>query len=169
MESISLPARTFKGWNEFSFVYLNIYIYLPIIRKKISKYYMDEQIKTSEIIAKYRGIYEGLKPIYSPAIGEKVYFNMPGFKHLIFKGKHRRQTKAILNRLVLIPLIAPVIINCKEETEIRIRKENIDGKKIRVTYYALEAHVGKDSVRVRVITRKVGEKGKHYFQSIMKY
>ena len=94
---------------------------------------------------------------------------MFGFKHLIFKGKHRRDSKAIFNRLVLIPLIVPVIRNCDEEVEIRIRRETIDGKKIRVTYYALEARVGKDSVRVRVITRKVGTQGKHFFQSIMKY
>jgi len=128
-----------------------------------------ERLPTKDLIAKYRTEYERLKPIHSEAIGEKVYFNMPGFKHLIFKGKHRRETAAIFNRLVLVPLIAPVIHNCSEEVEIRIRKETIDGKKVRVTYYALEAHVGKDSVRVRVITRKVGADGKHYFQSIMKY
>jgi hypothetical protein len=126
-------------------------------------------IATKALIAKYRTEYAKLRPIYSAAIGEKVYFNMPGFKHLIFKGKHRRESAAILNRLVLIPLIAPVIHNCSEEVEVRIRKEIIDGKKVRVTYYALEAHVGKDSVRVRVVTRKVGDKGRHYFQSIMKY
>ena len=130
---------------------------------------MDERVKTSDYIEKYKTMYLALKPIKSAAIGEKVYFNISGFKHLIFKGKHRRETKAILNRLVLIPLIAPVIHNCKEEIEIRIRNESIDGKKIKVTYYALEAHVGRDGVRVRVVTRKVGKKGKHYFQSIMKY
>lgn len=128
-----------------------------------------ERLPTKDLIAKYRMEYKKLKPIHSRAIGEKVYFNMPGFKHLIFKGKHRRETAAIFNRLVLIPLIAPVIHNCNEEVEIRIRNEIVDGKKAKVTYYALEAHVGKDSVRVRVVTRKVGEKGKHYFQSIMKY
>lgn len=130
---------------------------------------MSDRVTTSEYIGRYKAIYKTLKPIHSKAIGEKVYFNMPGFKHLIFKGKHRRETKAILNRLVLIPLIAPVIHNCHEEFEIRIRKEIIDGKKVEVTYYALEAHVGKDSVRVRVVTRKVGKNGQHYFQSIMKY
>lgn len=129
----------------------------------------EKRVKTSEYIGRYRTIYKALRPVYSEAIGEKVYFNMPGFKHLVFKGKHRRETKAILNRLILIPLIAPVIHNCSEEVEIRIRKETIEGKKVRVTYYALESHVGKESVRVRVITRKVGEKGRHYFQSIMKY
>ena len=128
-----------------------------------------ERLPTIDLIAKYRAEYASLKPIYSKAIGDKVHFNMFGFKHLIFKGRHRRDTKTIFNRLVLVPLIAPVILNCDEETEIRTRREMIDGKKVKVTYYALEAHVGKDSVRVRVVTRKVGEKGKHYFQSIMKY
>ena len=128
-----------------------------------------ERLPTKDLIAKYRGEYKKLKPIHSEAIGEKVHFNMPGFKHLIFKGKHRRETATIFNRLVLVPLIAPVIHNCSEEVEIRIRNEVVDGKKVKVTYYALEAHVGKDSVRVRVVTRKVGKEGKHYFQSIMKY
>lgn len=129
----------------------------------------DDRITTSDYIDKYKAMYQVLKPIYSKAIGDKVHFNMPGFKHLIFKGKHRRETKAMLNRLILIPLIAPVIHNCEEEKEIRIRKELIDGKKVSVTYYSLEAHVGRESVRVRVVTRKVGTKGKHYFISIMKF
>lgn len=128
-----------------------------------------DQINTSELIEKYKLEYRKIRPVYSKAIGDRVYFNMFGFKHLIFKGKHRRESIIIFNRLVLIPLIAPVIHSCDEEKEIRIRKELIDGRKVKVTYYALEAHVGKDSVRVRVVTRKVGEKGKHYFQSIMKY
>lgn len=124
---------------------------------------------TRDLIEKYKTEYKKISPIYSKVIGDKVYFNMYGFKHLIFKGKHRRDTGAIFNRLVLVPLIIPVIRNCDEEVEIRIRREKIDDKKIRVTYYALEARVGKDSVRVRVVTRKVGTRGKHYFQSIMKY
>jgi len=128
-----------------------------------------EHISTTELIVKYRAEYNKLTPIYSKAIKSKVFFNSPGFKHLIFKGKHRRDTKNIFNRLILVPLIAPVIKNCTEEKEIRIRKELINNKKVCVTYYALEAYVGKDSVRVRVVTRKVGNKGKHYFQSIMKF
>lgn len=130
---------------------------------------MSKRISTKEFVAKYRSSYRRIKPIRSPAIKETVYFNMYGFKHLIFKGKHRRESKALFNRLVLIPLIAPVIHNCDEAQEIRIRKEIINGKKVRVTYHALDAHVGRDSVRVRVITRKVGKKGKHYFHSVMKY
>lgn len=88
---------------------------------------------------------------------------------MIFKGQHRRENKTIFNRLILVPLIAPVIRSCERETEIRQRYEVIGGKEVRVTYYALEAKVGKDAARVQVVTRKVGEKGHHYFQSIMKY
>lgn len=128
-----------------------------------------EHLPTKDLIAKYRSEYVKLRPVHSKAIGEKVYLNMSGFKHLIFKGKHRRESKVIFNRLVLVPLIVPVICNCNEEVEIRVRREVIDNKKVKVTYYALEAHVGKDSVRVRVVTRKVGVDGRHYFQSIMKY
>ena len=128
-----------------------------------------DKVPTSEFIATYKARYKAIRSIHSQAIGEMVHFNMQGFNHLVFKHGHRRSTEVIFNRLVLVPLIAPVIHSCKEEVEIRIRRENIDGKKVKVTYYALEAHVGKDSVRVRVITRKVGEKGNHYFQSIMKY
>lgn len=128
-----------------------------------------DRLPMKEVIEKYKAVYKKLSPTHSRAIGEKVYFNMFGFKHLIFKGKHRRENTAIMNRLVLIPLIVPVIHNCEEEVEIRVRREVIDGKKVRVTYYALEALVGKSSARVRVVTRKVGSKGRHYFQSIMKY
>ena len=91
-----------------------------------------ERLPTIDLIAKYRAEYSKLKPIHSKAIVENVYFNMPGFKHLIFKGKHRRESAAIFNRLVLVPLIAPVIYNCTEEVEIRIRNEIIDGKKVKV-------------------------------------
>lgn len=128
-----------------------------------------DRLPMKDIIEKYRGEYKKISPLYSKAIGDKVYFNMFGFKHLIFKGKHRRDNKTIMNRLVLIPLIVPVIRSCEEEVEIRVRREMIDGKKVKVTYYALEALVGKSSARVRVVTRKVGSKGDHYFQSIMKY
>ncbi len=126
-------------------------------------------ISIKDLIEKYKQDYKLIKPIYSKPIGDKVYFNMFGFKHLIFKEKHRRDNKTIYNRLVLIPLINVVIRNCDEEVEIRMRRENIKGKRTMVTYYALEATVGKSKARVRVITRKVGNKGKHYFQSIMKY
>ncbi|MCL2174027.1 hypothetical protein FWH58_01885 [Candidatus Saccharibacteria bacterium] len=128
-----------------------------------------KELKLSEIIAKYKAIYQKINRVQSPAIGDYVYFNMFGFKHLIFKGHHRRDNLAVYNRLVLIPLIAPVIKNCDREVEIRIRRETVRGKEVKVTYYALESRVGTGSVRVRVVTRQIGDKGRHYFQSIMKY
>ena len=130
---------------------------------------MNAKIPTGELISKYHQLYLQIKPVFSPAINELVYFNNAGFHHLVYKRGHRRAVGEISCRLSLVPLIVPVIKNCAEEVEIRIRKENIKGERIRVTYYALEANVGRSNARVRVVTRKVGEKGKHYFQSIMKY
>lgn len=120
-------------------------------------------------IKNYQRIYKQFQPVFSPAIGEPVYFNQYGFKHLIFKGRHRRSNKIIYERLRLVPLITLVIQQCDEEIELRIRREYINGKPIKVTYYALESKLGVGGARVRVVTRKVGKNGKHYFQSVMQY
>ena len=123
----------------------------------------------SYYIGKYRAVYDGLRPEHSPAIGETVYFNAQGFKHLIFKNNHRRTNAAIRNRLILIPLIPSVIKHCKEVTETRTGIETIKGKQTPVTYKALEANVGKGGARVKVVVKKVGDKGSWYFLSVMKY
>lgn len=130
---------------------------------------MNEGLTTEDFVNKYKEVFGKLSPIKNNITGEPIFFNMVGFKHLIFKGKHRRATKVIVNRLILVPLIVPTIKNAPEILETRIRKETIDGKRIEVTYHALEAHVGKKSVRVRVVVRKVGKKGRLFFFSIMKY
>jgi hypothetical protein len=130
---------------------------------------MVREINMQEVVAKYRKLYSEISPVYSQAIDGYVRFNMQGFKHLIFKRKHRRDNKTIYDRLVLIPLIVPVIKKCDEPVEIRRRPENIRGKKVWVEYTALEACVGQGKTRVRVVIRKVGEHGSPYFQSIMKY
>ncbi|MBQ3296749.1 hypothetical protein IJH01_01285 [Candidatus Saccharibacteria bacterium] len=129
----------------------------------------QNELPISQIINKYKSSYKKFKPIYSPALNQDIQFSMPGFKHLIFKGKHRRPNKVIYSRMVLIPLIKPVIRKCNEITEIRNTTETIKGKRLKVQYYALEARVGKSSTRVRVVVKKIGKNGEYYFQSVMKY
>ena len=119
-------------------------------------------------IEKYRAKYQKMRPVTSPAIGERVYFNSRGFKHLIFKGGHRRSNTVIRSRLTLVPLIVPAIKHCQIVAKTRTREEAIRGKTVKGTYRALEAEVGSTPVKVRVIVRKEGEKGKYYFQSIMR-
>ncbi|HSX42416.1 MAG TPA: hypothetical protein VLE93_03665 [Candidatus Saccharimonadales bacterium] len=128
-----------------------------------------ETSSTGEFIRRYKTEFNQLKPVKCATIGEKVHFNMVGFKHLIYKGQHRRPTKVIFNRLVLIPLIIPTLKNAAEILETRIRKEVVDGKKVEVMYHALEAKVGRKSVHIRVVVRKIGQKGQFHFFSIMKY
>ena len=129
----------------------------------------NNKLEFSEIINKYKSNYKRFTPAYSPALGENIFFNMSGFKHLVFKGKHRRPNKVIYSRMVLIPLIKPVINNCDKIVETRNRTENIKGTRLNVEYRALEARVGKSSARVRVVVKKIGKNGKYYFQSVMKY
>ncbi len=130
---------------------------------------MENTPNIKEVVNKYKIVYKNFQPMYSPAIDEKIYFNMAGFKHLIFKNQHRRKNTVIYARMVLIPLVKPVVKKCQTETETRTRIEIIDGKEMEVTYKALEARVGKSSTRVRVVVKKIGKNGKYYFQSIMKY
>lgn len=129
----------------------------------------QNEISINQIINKYKATYKRLTPIYSPAIGEEIVFGMSGFKHLLFKNKHRRPNKVIYSRMILIPLIKPVIHNCQEPTDKRTTTETIEGKPTKATYYALEARVGKSSTRVRVVIKKIGKNGKYHFQSVMKY
>ena len=129
----------------------------------------QNELPISQIIDKYKTSYKRFKPTYSPALDEDIQFNMSGFKHLVFKGKHRRPNKVIYSRMVLIPLIKPVIHECNKITETREVIENVKGKKLKVKYCALEAKVGKSSTRVRVVVKKIGKNGKYYFQSVMKY
>lgn len=71
--------------------------------------------------------------------------------------------------MILVPLIRPVIRKSLEVTETRIRTELLKSKETKATYKAIEARVGRKSTRVRVVVKKIGENGKYYFQSVMKY
>jgi len=130
---------------------------------------MHDDTKISEVINKYKIIYQGYQPTFSPALNDYIYFNMSGFKHLIFKNGHRRKNNVIYTRMVLIPLIRPVIRKSKKVTETRTRIETTKNKDINVTYKALEAKVGKKGTRIKIVIKKSGKNGKYFFQSIMKY
>ncbi len=127
-----------------------------------------KQIPINKLIQDYKEKYSQINPIMSPALKQKVYFNMAGFKHLIFKGPRRRSNRDIINRLTLIPLIPPVIKNANHITETRVSYKLVRGKSMRITFYSIEAGVGKSNVIVKIVVRKIGEKGNLFFYSIMK-
>jgi len=122
-----------------------------------------------EYIARYRKEYNKIVQIKCSALSSSVKFSSVGFKHLIFKGSHRRTNRVIKNRLKLIPLAVPVLKNSFEITETRIKKETHYGAVKEVKYEALEAVVSKSRVRVRVVVRTIGKSGQLQFYSIMKY
>lgn len=88
---------------------------------------------------------------------------------MLFSGGKRRKDKDIINRLPLLHLAIPVIKSCTSVKETRESEEIINGKKVTVSYFALESYVGRSNTRVRVVIRKVGKKGNYNFYSIMRY
>ena len=106
-------------------------------------------------------------------LGSYVNFNSIGFRHLQYKsGGARRNSKEIIYKLKLLPLVAPVVKNATHIFEERIvyvkmsRKKNSSYQK--AIAYALTAKVGKNkSINVKVIILKIGN-GNYFFYSVMK-
>lgn len=122
------------------------------------------------LLEKRRSEYKVYKPIYCRCLEQCVVFNSSGFNHLRFKvnGLPRNQSEQMY-KLGLLPLVRPVIYSSKniekyERRFISVRKSVIVKT---VDYWSLVATVGKNSVTVRVILRKVGD-GKVHFWSVMK-
>lgn len=116
--------------------------------------------------------YKKLKKIYCPCLKEYIYFTSDGFHHLRYDvvGKERT-VKEQIYKLQLIPLIIPVIKKAKEINKYKRKKVKISRKKKspkkKVEYWSLVEVVGKQSVKIKVILRKVGD-GRIIFWSVMK-
>ncbi len=103
--------------------------------------------------------YNTWKPIYCAAIGEQVFFNAKGFKHLRFRTDGTpRNPKESIYKLSLLPLVRSVIYKAVEIDEYR---------KGKIEYWGIVARVGKGSHKVKVILRRVGA-GNIHFWSVMK-
>ena len=110
--------------------------------------------------------YKSYVPVFSPALREWVTFNAEGFGHLRFTpdGKAREQNEQIY-KLNLLPLVIRVIESTRSINACRrIFKNNL----VKVTYWSLVARVGNPRIKVKVIIRKVGNKGKVHFWSVMR-
>lgn len=111
-------------------------------------------------------------PLYCRCLNQKIYFNARGFHHLIYDGSGKaRNTNAVQSRLVLIPLIVPVLQNATDSTyEIRFTRKNRkkDSPSVKVEMWGLVAKVGKNNpTTVKVILRRENE-GQFIFWSIMR-
>jgi len=130
--------------------------------------------KFKELLDKRRSEYKAYPPMFCQVLRDYVIFNSDGFMHLRFHidGTPRKPEEQMY-KLGLLPLVRPTIhLSPRAEYEKRLapigRKKN-NGQKIlkEVQYWALEAIVGKQNVKLKVVLRKIGT-GKLHFWSVMK-
>lgn len=126
---------------------------------------MDDFI--DEARRKYRAI---RSPVRCSCLNQQVHFNADGFNHLIFTGLGKpRPLKEIRFKTRLIPLIVPVLCNADNASYEKrmVKKDRKKGSSLVIAeFWGMEANVGKSSIPVRVIVRRVGD-GNVFFRSVM--
>lgn len=113
--------------------------------------------------------YFNLSQVYCPALKANVTFNSDGFYHMLFKSNREKRTVAVQHsRLVLVPLLKPVLMKAKTIKETRVIEVKIAGVTKVQTCYALIEYVGNGhDAKVKVVVRKTGSGG-YFFHSAMK-
>ena len=122
---------------------------------------------------KARQTYNNIKsPAWCKCLHRRINFNAQGFHHLLYDGLgHERSPSEQQHKLLLIPLIVPVLAVAPDATykkvEERInRKKNSPIKEIE--YWGLTALVGRNrDVKVKVILKRAGA-GQIIFWSVMR-
>jgi hypothetical protein len=125
-----------------------------------------------KIVEEARKKYDAIsKTVKCTCLNREVYFNAKGFHHLLFDGSgHVRTLKERQYKLLLIPLIVPVLKNATDaiyrKSVERINRKKSSPKK-EIEYWGLVARVGKTNIKVKIILRRVGN-GNIIFWSVMK-
>lgn len=126
-----------------------------------------------DLLEKRRNDYRTWVPVYCQAVRECIFFNTQGFNHLRFKIDNTpRKPQEAMYKLGLLPLVRPAIHLATVVEKYERRLAPIGGSRRKVfkemEYWAIEAIVGKQNTRVRIVLRrKVGGEN-IYFWSVMK-
>jgi hypothetical protein len=128
-----------------------------------------DNAKFGELKKKYRVMYFKLDSVYCPVLKSRVKFNSDGFYHMLFKNSREKRTvNAQYGRLILIPLLKPVLRCAKRIHETRIEEIKVRSIPKVQTCHALIEYVGDDlDAKVKVVVRQIGN-GSYYFHSAMK-
>ena len=119
-------------------------------------------------------LYQGAKPIFSPALNEYVYFTAEGFNHIMFKGSRtERERPSQIMRFKLLPRALKLveISTTYQEYEETIKEFEVKSykKKVRKTkpvkYWGIIAIT--NGRKIKVILRKIGDNGQLHFWSIV--
>jgi len=109
-------------------------------------------------------------PVFCSCLNRNIHVTSSGFMHLLRKGNGKpRNVAEIQHKTRLIPLIVPVIRNATDASyEKRSVRKNSkkNAPLVQAEYWGLEANVGKNSIKVRVIIRRIGD-GQAHLWSVM--
>ncbi|MDB5237034.1 MAG: hypothetical protein JWL88_136 [Parcubacteria group bacterium] len=126
-----------------------------------------------EARAKAQELYSGTKPLYCPALGEKVHFTAEGFNHILFgKKKSERDPSQQLARFSLLERAVRLIglsttyqefEETSKEIEVKWKKKRML-RDVPILYWGLIAIV--QNRKIRVVLRKVGTGNIHFWSVI---
>lgn len=113
-----------------------------------------------EKINNFKKEYKKIKFVKSPAfLNEKIYFDYDGLRHLIWKGRVRRENREINERILLFKKVPKAISTLDRHIEYREVKDRNSDKII--NFWKL--NIIKDNENIYIIIRKIGNGKKKFF------
>ena len=135
---------------------------------------MEELTNYHTLRENAQNFYNGVRPVFSPALNEQVYFTAEGFNHLIFKAMRREREKpSQIIRFKMLSRAAKLIelSTTYQEYEETVREFEMKSYKKRVRkskpvkYWGIIAII--DGRKIKVIVRKIGDNGRPHFWSVI--
>lgn len=141
-----------------------------LISNVILREMVYDKDKHPELKSKARDRYDKLGEIYCRPLKAHVKFNADGYYHMLFKSNREKRTVTEQHsRLVLIPLIKPVLYKANKIHETRIDTVKIRSVSKTLTCFSFIEYVGENSdVKIKVVVRQTGTSGGYFFHSVMK-
>ena len=135
---------------------------------------MTEEEKYSKLKERAKLIFQKKPLIFCPYFNQEITLNSDGFHHLQFSSRRERNKNEQILKFSLVPLAINIIKKSGTIQEYRKslcpvgKKSEKDGLTLMkmVEYWGLVAITGNNSIKIRVILRRVGD-GKIIFWSVM--
>ena len=110
--------------------------------------------------------YRTIGTVFSPAIGEQIYFSNRGFRHILFKqGLKGRAKDHQIRRFSLLPFAVELIGLATTHQEFEMKTEVHHVKNNVVRYWGIIAILRNE--KFKVVIRKINENGMVHFWSII--
>jgi hypothetical protein len=113
-------------------------------------------------------IYNARQIIYNPFFKQNVVLNSDGFHHLRYAMRRERNKEEQVLKFTLMPLGLHILKTATTLQEYRKGRYFIEGEIKTIEWWGFIAIFVKQEIKIRVVTRKVGD-GNIHFWSVMPY